>query len=705
MMIRVNGEYLDFDDDIEIESQIKLFEEISTSNGDYSYSFDLSKTSKNLAALGLPFPDTIKSIYKNVRCELIDDSGFKIHTGGLQVNKIIDTIQCTFFGGNNDWFGLLSDPISSLPLYKYDVNLTAVNIQASWTKTQGLVFPILDTGALVSRSFANLKIEDFSPCLYVKSLFNDIFGPLGIKLNGDLINDPTFNQLISCSNGVSQDDIDSRSCYINKTIAQGPITSLTKATFQDETTFPFFDGSAGNFSGSSYTSDVKQRGNLNVGFTVNSFFNYMYVYVYINGISTQTFTFKSNPSIDIDITLEAGDVIEIYVNVGIGTLNLWGGFFKFTPKYVYRIFGSSSVPNWTKGQFVSNIIRLFNGLPSFNADSKTLTIDLFNKIKEKEAVDVSDQITIEDIDFSEFVSSYAKNNIFKYQESDDDDLRKYNISNYISYGSGNLSVDNDFINNTIDVLESDFTSPITYLNGVFDMSMERLNFVELEELEDEDVTSVSDSAGTPRFNISNADDTFAVGDLVRLETNVDAYNGEFVIDAVTTTYITVNGPGYDSSATGTATLLRHKFTTDDNVYLFINAPNLNTLFFSSNSSIYLGDSTTFSTAAIAYFNLLSNGREINTKFKQSLSFGSINNKLSYQLSMLDTYWPIFSAILNDPVMLRVSAYFNKKTYTELKSFLRPLRIKTNETNNLYYLNRITGYKSSHEVCEAELIKL
>ena len=41
MMIKVGNEYLDFDDDITLERQIKLFENIATSNGDFSYAFDI----------------------------------------------------------------------------------------------------------------------------------------------------------------------------------------------------------------------------------------------------------------------------------------------------------------------------------------------------------------------------------------------------------------------------------------------------------------------------------------------------------------------------------------------------------------------------------------------------------------------------------------------------------------------------------------
>lgn len=715
-MIKVNGEYLDFDDVIEVERQIKLFQDVETSDGDFSYSFNLPKTQKNLSAIGNPTPDSVKTIYQNVECDLVDDSGILIQSGSLMIERITDVIACSFFGGNNNWFGLLNQPMSSLPgLYKYDVNLTESNIQASWLNDSGIIFPILDTGALITRSFSNLKIEDFTGCFYVKTLFNEIFNTKGIKLEGDFINDPTFKKLIVASNRKSQDDVNGRSSYIQKTTAQNNIPSGpdVKITFQNESVFPFNDGNLNNYSitDSRYTADVKM--NVNIDVTLKSNIvppGEWRLRIYKNG--SVFFTWFSVPE---DFTgkiesmvLEAGDYIELFIeeaDPGAGNSDVLGGTFKVSPIFIYRSFGTSSVPNWSQGEFVSNILRLFNVLPSYNITSKTLTLDLFNKIKSKQPIDVSEEITIEEIDFTEFVVDYGKSSYFKYQESDDEDLRKYNISNSISYGSGSISINNDFIEDSVDILESDFTSPITYLNGIFDMSIERFNFVELEDIDDKSISSVTNSSGTPRFNISSADDLFSVGDLIRLETDVDSYNGDWIVSTVTSTYIVVNGLSFDSSTTGTATLLRHKFTTDDNVYLFVNVPNINNLFFSSKSSIMLGSSTSFSSAALAYFNLLSNGREINAKYKQGLSFGSINNPLSYQLSVIDTYWPIFEQILNDPVMLKVIAYFGLKKYDELKTFLRPLRVKTNETNNLYYLNRISGYQGSHLPCNAELIKL
>lgn len=720
MMIKANGEYLDFNGDIEIESRIKLFEEINTSNGDFSYDIQIQDNGFNRKILGIPRADTIKSIYQAVPSEVIDDTGQSIYLGKLQVNRISGgVISSTFYAGNTEWFAELSEPLSSLPLYRYDVDFTIANVALSFLQNDGIVFPIIDTGAIVSRSFSNLKVEDFISCFYVKTLFNEIFNPKGIKVVGDFIEDPTFKKLVVASNGRSQDEVKNRSSYVNKTTAQNNQAGPVTITFQDDSTFPFNDGSQDNFNitTSEYTADVKMRIQTSVVLSVSSVsggpgfsvFNLNYI---INGSFYKNFSYQVNTTggtlnRDLDIILEAGDVFEIGITVtGGNNLNIASGSLKITPIYIYKVFGVSSVPNWTQMEFVSNILRLFNVLPSYDTTSKTLTLDLFNNIKNKPYVDISQEVTVDTVDFSEFVSSYAKNNYFKYQESDEEDLREYNISNFISYGSGNLTIDNDYIENSKDVVESDFTSPITYLNGVFDMSMERINYVELDEIYEKPITNVSDSSGTPRFSIATASTFFAAGDLVRIETDLDSYDGEWIVNNVTGTYIEINGPTFDAATTGTITLLRHKFTTNDGVYLFINMDNLEpTTLFSSKSSLLFDASTNIFNASVAYFNLLNNNTAINRIYKQSLSFGEANDPLAYQLTLLETYWPLFSRILSDPVMLLSSGYLKKSTFEKIKTFLRPVMIQTEETRNLYYMNRNRGYKGSERPCELELIKL
>lgn len=726
MMIRSNGEFFDFDGDIEIESRIKLFDEVGSSNGDFSYDIELPNTAKNRKILGIPVPDSVKTIYTDLTAEIINDQGELVYTGKLQVNKIAgQSITATFYAGNTEWFSLLSDPLSSLPLYRYDVELTEANITASWAEDSGIVFPIIDSGVLVNRSFANFKVEDFVPFFYVKTLFQEIFNPLGIKLTGDLLDDPMYNSIGVVCNGRSQDDIRSRSSFIQKTTSQsiGAVDEIV--TFDNESIFPYFDGSQDNFDMTTYryTADIKMIVKIECNFyfyatTAVSAFDY---YLHKNGnfipgtfgnfVTDGTGAYRAEST---TIVLDPGDYIELVVTTtGFSDVIIRDGTIKYTPVFIYNSFGKSSVPLWTQGKFVSNILSLFNVLPSYEATSKTLTLNLFKDIATKEAIDISDAIEITEIDFSEFVQDFSKKNIFTYQEGDDEDLRIYNISNYISYGSGALLIENDFIDNEDEILESDFTTPITYLNGVFDTSMERIPFVEVEEIESRNITSVSDSSGTARFNISNADDYFEVSDLVEIETDVTGYNGQWVIQTVSSSYIEVRGGDYISSTTGTAKLMRHKFTTDKGVYLFANIPNMYVAYFSSRMKRsnglsvgrYYFEQTNIGQMSLAYFNMLSNGQEVNSLFKQGLSFGSIDNPLSYQKSILDTYWPNFSKMLNDPVMVRANGYFQRLTFDQMRTFLRPLRVKTNETNNLYYLNRMNGYKDGHSPCSVELIKL
>lgn len=709
MMIKANGEYLDFNGEIDVESRIKLFEEIGMSAGDFSYDIIIQDNGFNRKSLGIPRADTVKIIYQKITSEVIDDTGQSIFTGKLQVNRVEGGfIYSTFYAGNTEWFSDLSEPLSALPLYRYDRDLTEAEIVASFAEDSGIVFPIIDTGVLVSRSYANFKAEDFIGCFYVKTLFNEIFNPKGIKVEGDLLTDPIFNKLVICANNRGQDEIENRSAYANKTADQTEVATAV-ILFEDDSSFPFFDGSEGNYNPvtGEYTADVKMLVRVELNLQITSIFSST-VNIFINGVQAAVRFVFGSPQISIDqiFTVPSGGIITVVLdNVGGSTTVNAGATVKFTPIFLYRAFGNSSVPQWTQMQLVSNILRLFNTLPSYNTTSKTLTIDFFNNIKNKPYVDLSEEVTIDSIDFTEFVSGYAKNNIFKYQESDDEDLRIYNISNFIVYGSGNLTIDNDYIENTKDVVVSDFTTPITYLSGIFDTSLERINFVELEEIDDKAITSVTDVGGTPRFDIANADQLFTVGDLVRFETLLTGYSGEWIVNTVNPAYIIVNGLSFGGSTTGTATLLRHKFTGDENVYLFVNVNNVSPSFFSSNSSVLIGDSTSSSTASLAYFNLLSNNKNINKVFKQSLSFGDVNNPLSYQLSLLDSYWPLFSRILSDPVKGFASGYLKKSTFEKVKSFLRPVMIQTEETRNLYYMNQNRSYKGSEVPCSLELIKL
>jgi hypothetical protein len=166
-------------------------------------------------------------------------------------------------------------------------------------------------------------------------------------------------------------------------------------------------------------------------------------------------------------------------------------------------------------------------------------------------------------------------------------------------------------------------------------------------------------------------------------------------------YVTFVGLSYDTAATGTLTKLEHKYNESDEVYLLVQIPFYLVTSFSGFSTIKL-ESFDRTEMSLAYFNLLQQGRVINDDYKQSLSFGEIDHPLFYQRTIVETYWQLVQRIFNDPVKLFNIVYIPHKLFIGI-DFLSPIKVSTEETFNLYYMNKITGYEGND--CEVQLIKL
>lgn len=727
MMLRANGLMLDFNEDIEIEKHSKVFEEIDATVGDFSYSFSLQKTSRNLQILGIESVDLYtKRIYSAVECDVLDNDGVPVYRGQLRVERINTQIECSFFSGNYNWISLLTGSVQDLDLSEYTTDVTEANIQSSWSNTEGITFPLIDNGPLITRGHKTLLVEDFNAGVYLKTLFKKIFQGVGIKINGELIDEPLYNSIIVCKNNKSQSDIDANSTFAEKTstTARPVENDFYKVTFQNDSTYPYFDGDNDNFdiTTSTYTAPVKMQVIVEVSLRpsiVDSSYNNR-IYLYINGVFTfvdiglaagglynsatpgdqDLFTLKRR------ITLNAGDTLEIYSqwqqSLGSTQNDVLSGTLKITPVFIYQVTGGSLLPAWTKQEFVANVLNLFNVVSDYDPVSKELTFNFFDRIKQKTPTDLSQYIQVVESDFEEFISNYARRNNFKYNEGSDEQLEEYNVTKFLKYGTGVIQVDNDFIEESKDIIDSDFTAPVSYINTVFGASLERVNFFDVEKSDSTQITSVVDNSGTARFNIT--DDIFLVGDLIRIENSVNnKYNGDYLVTVRAAGYIEVQGLGFDTDSTATISRLTYNYSTNDDVYLFVNIPNYTISNFSTASPFYLGTSTK-TAMAYAFFNLLDTGAQVNTDFKQSLSFGTPSGPFTYQRTLLDTYWSNFGDILGDPVKLRAIANLPKNVFLQLTP-LNPVFIKTIESSNLYYVNQILGYKNSYQPCEIQLIKL
>lgn len=719
MMIRVSGGFLDFNDLVEMERQVKLIEEISATDGDFSYSFDLPKTDRNTYLLGNPQPDNLnKPVYQRIDADLLSEQGAEVGKGYLRIEGINGSFyQCSFFAGNNNWFGMITGNLSDLNLSEYDVQHTEETIRASRFNTDGVVFPLVDNGTLLHRRSKDLKIEDLVPAVYVKTIFRKIFESVGIKLEGDLFKDWIYTNTVCQKIGKDQSAIDQRSAFILKTTIQnisnpGGTTIYEVIGWDNDSVHPYFNGGNFDMGTLKYTADIKMVLEISVALKTTSFgVGIASVVAFVNGVELPSQFKIVKPTTGTEemtgsnrIYLNAGDEVEIqmkYAEIFPDDFDVLSGTIKFTPVFLYETSGSAVVPGWTKQDFVSNILRLFNCVSSFNSDTNTLTLNLFEKIKDRSAVDLSPYISETVVDYAEFVSNYGKRSKLSYNEVDFKELEDYNIGRVLRYGQGYIKIDNDFIEEEADIMESDFSNPVAYVHPVFSMSMERLNLLELSEAYAVNFTGVSDNSGVARFAID--EDSFFVGDLVRISDSiVYDYNGDWIVSAVGSGWVEFQDLPYDADADGKLSRLQYDYAADD-VYLLIHVPDYDVDRFSGLDSFRF-EGSEISDISLGYFDVIDTGEGITEDFKQSLSFGGIESGLRYQTTMTEKYFRVVEQVLNDPVKLISTAHLPHHIYKGL-DFLSPVTIKTMETTNRYYLNKITGYKESYLPCTLELIKL
>src|SRR5690606_22794269 len=532
------------------------------------------------------------------------------------------------------------------------------------------------------------------------------------KTEGDLFNNVDYLNAITVSNGKSQEDIDSVSSFVqNTTGSSRPVENdFYKLTFDNDSEYPYYDGSLNPFdtTTSTWTAPYKMEIELVVSyvFAIASSSYSNRVYIYINGVFTfvdvgldvgglyNTAYVGDDNSMTMTrrFTVEAGDTIEIYTqgqqSSGSTQNDVVSGTLKITPTFIYKFFGNKLLPDWTQQQYVSNILKIFSCIPVYDSSTKTLTIDLFDKIKEKRQIDISQYVDTIETDFVDVISVYAKNNYLSFQEIDiDDDFRETKFD----YAKGVIVSNNEFLEDKADIIESDFSNPISYINSVFDMSIEKTDLITLDSGESTTATAVTDSSGArARFTI--ADDVFLISDLVRIEDSTNpAYSGDWKIYTLGAGYVEFTGLQFYGNATARLTKMSFSYTENDSVFLLRHVPLYTISKFSGLTSFKV-ENADLETISFAYFHLINTGRQVNKDFIFSFSFwSSESDSLQYQISLIDRYFRVFSQILNDPVKLFASCYFPKSVYESI-TFLNPVMIKTVESTNMYYVNRITGYK-------------
>lgn len=716
MRIKIGTEYLEFNDNIEIERQAKLFQDISGIFGDYSYTFDIPKTNENLRILDIRSINQVLQYDKRKNCELYSDTGELLYSGYLMVEGVGESIEASFFTGNSSWFEATRNNIRTYNFKKLEKEFNYANVSASWSLTNGVVWPLVDRGSFYIRDTTTLYDGDFQPFVYVKDIINYVLAQSGgIKIVGDLLNDKLYNSLITTNGGLSgiSSRIEDQSSYIGKSSSQGITSSIALLTFTDIAD-PYYQSPEYSTATSSYTLKENMMAfKVDYKIILSSSNTLLSIALYLNGLPIITKTYSSVTSIQDSITvrnISAGDVLSVYAAASVSVNINTGSYVNYTPVKFRKVYPQQLLPDLDANEFISNVFTFFNVFSTYNTNTKTITTKFLDTIRTEPEIDISEYVSkVESKNFTELVADYGKSSKFLFVESGDDFVEEYNSVNRVYYGGGELVIDNDFLEDEQDFVEMDFTAPyqVNVKSIAFSLPLLEMN----EQVIDNstDYSNVQNSSGVARFRwpvATSGVNIFDVGDLVRVtQSTTSEYDGTHRVSASGTVgqnnYIELNGINYISNSTGSLDLIFISDIINEDQITIINVPNRPLSDFTEAESIYY-DGNDITSIALGYFWLPYVNKNIN-RIRQALTFGPVNDIRWYQQDLLDAYYKTTENVLNDPVTINVTAYIPEKVYKDI-DFLKPVRLKTDEFNLLFLVNKITGYVGSSMPCEMELIK-
>lgn len=735
MMIKVGSNFISLDDYPVMVRQAKTPDLLGTA-GDFSYQFDIQNTAEHRNILG------IKSIYSeqfNVDADLVNDDGVTIYKGILNVEGIETYIMhCSFIAGNSDWFTTLSEkkvydiPLSYLEQYK-ELQYTIISgfpvtpnsrLIANWDNTEGIVFPFIDMGKLRNWSSDSLYTEDFMPWTFIKHIMKAILNSNGFKLDGDLMTDGLYNQLIvgtPFTNDNALPFFEGLAIFVGKTGNQTINTVSSIVTFT-ETTFPFYVGSYNPWASNAYTVPVDFIGHLSIDFDFSGSTTYT-IEMLVNGVVQSTIegtgaevssTFRESGGglyRPTDYHFDEGDVIQVQAKTSAGSVDiLSGATLKMEVVSLQNWYPQFLVGAMTQGDFIKSVFTMFNVISSFNPVTKTVTCSLFKNITTN-SVDLSQYLESYSIDTVEVLQDLAKEITFKHQESPTELAQDFNKISPTPFGGATIEVNNRLVTGTKDV-ETEFTAGMDYFNNLARASLIDVGGITLSPSGDvNDFGSVTSSSG-PVFHTVDQDgnpENHGLNDLdVVLITGTA--NGEYIgMDYVRAG--SFFGLGADEFA------LREKdFVSDttghwqrvsltrsdnsDNVFVAVYVPKGPISNFSKRSDFnYSGDP--YTELPWAYF--LKESYDVPyDNLILSPAFGQTANYKQFPL--VENYWKQYRQSVQNPVKVKATMLFPYVVYENLR-FDQAVYLTTEDFTGMFFIQKVEGYVNSYTPCSVDLFRL
>lgn len=707
-MIKVGDEYLEYSDLPDVVRQVKTPDTIDAA-GDFSYSFTVQPTQNNVRILKAGLNQSDGNLNKKIYCTY-ERFGNPIHIGYLTIDGTsANGIDLTFYSGNTEWFQVISEAgaIYNLDLSAYKLPLAntvpSAVVVNSWTATEGIIYPLADLGYLFEIGPAT--VENFIPMVYVKTMLKAIFQQNGFKLEGEILTDSVYNQLVAGIDNQfdpSLPYLTSRNAYIGKG-SQSLNTTPQLVTF-DQETYPYFNG--GQFSGNRYTADADLSVVITVDFQLDASVDYI-IELRRNGSVVSTIqssgsviskSFNNGNAVSID----QGEYFEVWMYLSSGTVNITSGAVRyqmgrFDATYPQFLFG-----NMTQIDFVRGIFRMLNVVSTYDQFSKTVRCNLFRNVKNSE-VDLSSYVSDIELDNTSLSEEIGKQTIFTFQDGGGSQITDYNDRNSIPYGGGSIISDSEILSEDVSI-DVPFTASYGYYNSTFKTWLADLGLVSFEEQEDGfTITSVVNSGGNAQFTTSD-DHNLDQLDYVKItDTSTGEYLGRRRVSTVVSpTEFRLQDTPYTSTVavTGSGVKLNISSNLNGSIFIGMVLPNYPVSSFMKNETTIDYAGTPYTNIAYFYFVKDNLGLPIDN-FKELPVFGA---NVVGSITLIDKYYGEQKKYFSNPVKLLANMHMPLNVYNSIDR-TKSVSINTEFINAKGFLIKDEGYKGPDVAGLFEIVNL
>jgi hypothetical protein len=696
---KIEGQYLDQfqDEQFAVTKAISKIGEIDLRHGDFSTTFKVPLTAKNVEILRYtPELNNRSNLdnFKRYNGQLVEDDAV-ISDGYYQVTGFNPTkkeASIKFLGGNSDWFDLLKDRYINIPIDSYNLDslkhkFNFSNVTNSFNNTDNYVYFPFDNvkNNVEGKGKGNVTVDVFNVGVYSNTILNKIFNSVDIKLNGTFFNDavypseivPAIKTLEDFKEGDYQLGFSTTGGTQIQKGAYTPInfnsgnqdpqwngSVFTSDSDADSIRFRLsFKASRGTTYGNNY-GDLQLRVQQNGGtidnrvllirndFLIGGVFSVEYdiVDITVNNISQgDTFSFEVS---NVNATTPPG-VGFWSTEQGVNFNNAYLNFDLTNAINKYDI--HTVLPKIKQSDFIKDIMFRYGVVSQYDVKTRTLTLDKFEGIDTNRilAPDWTNKIDLSkdvDVDYTKIIGSYAQNSALTYKDDSDNDTDLSIFKNLIpnGLGSGIINIDNDFIEKDKVIYTSCFSATSQRITGASDFY---LPFMPIWEVSGED-------SGTIQYEQKE------------IKPRVLLYAGNTpVIDINKTNENTVSIIDDNSQTQDFTSIGYAYFSKVDAERLDLNNDNLN-------------------------------------KIKSTLNFDNYeltSNNFTGE-TIIERNYNLYQKILNDPIY--VSLYMNLTALdVQQVDFITPIYLEYQYDSGYYYIDSIEQYKGDGTTTKINLVKI